>query len=199
MVPPSSTSAATATLALLALILPSAAQPTDAGCSGRLLLLLPCLPYVQGAARAPPSACCDGLAAVFVRQPACACAALDHAATFPVNRTLARQLPAACNLAAGPSACSAPSPPAVPPSPAAAAGEYSATAAPCPSIESTTDCSSLSLFLCAVCPAGTLTLPPLGDRSRQPSAGSRLAPSAGAAALSLLAGDLVFFALNHCC
>lgn len=196
MAPPSSASFATATLALLALILPGAAQPTDAGCSGRLLLLLPCLPYVQGAARAPPSACCDGLAAVFVRQPACACAALDHAATFPVNRTLARQLPAACNLAAGPSTCTGPPPPAFPPSPAAAAGEYSATAAACPSVERTTDCASLSLFLCAVCPAGTLTLPPPGGRSGQPSAGTRLAASAGAAALALLAGGLVFFALN---
>ena len=94
-------------LALFIFILPSAAQPSETrhSCSGRLFLLLPCLPFVQGVAASPPAACCQGLAAVFVTRPDCACAALDHAANFPVNRTLARQLPLACNLDGGNSAC----------------------------------------------------------------------------------------------
>ncbi|XP_078444665.1 non-specific lipid transfer protein GPI-anchored 14-like [Wolffia australiana] len=151
-------------LALLASTVPSAADPTapppPRGCTGRLLLLLPCLPFAQGTALLPSPACCHVLATLFISQPDCACAALHSAAiSFPVNATLARKLPLACRLAADPEACDVAASPAASAPPAAAA-------------------------LAAAPPAGAIF------NGGQRSAATRRSAAAGAVAFALWAAEL---------
>ncbi|KAK9114897.1 hypothetical protein Syun_021694 [Stephania yunnanensis] len=76
-------------------------------CGPRLLRLAPCLPFVQGALPLPPQPCCDNLLDIFNELPSCLCTLLNSSTiiTFPINRTLALQLPALCNLSMNSSSC----------------------------------------------------------------------------------------------
>ncbi|KAK9105690.1 hypothetical protein Scep_022534 [Stephania cephalantha] len=76
-------------------------------CGPRLLRLAPCLPFVQGALPIPPQPCCDNLLDIFNELPSCLCTLLNSSTiiTFPINRTLALQLPALCNLSMNSSSC----------------------------------------------------------------------------------------------
>ncbi|XVF12319.1 hypothetical protein REPUB_Repub08aG0106100 [Reevesia pubescens] len=90
--------------------------PTIADCSPRLVAIMPCAPFVQGTAQRPAQSCCDNLNQLYVLQPGCLCLLLNdtNLNAFPINRTLALQLPALCKLQANTSACSGsgvPSPP----------------------------------------------------------------------------------------
>ncbi|XVF09621.1 hypothetical protein REPUB_Repub07fG0109700 [Reevesia pubescens] len=94
---------------------PITPAPTIADCSPRLVALMPCAPFVQGTAQRPAQSCCDNLNQLYSLQPGCLCLLLNatNLSAFPINRTLALQLPVLCNLQANTSACSGvPFPPA---------------------------------------------------------------------------------------
>ena len=102
-------------LLLLIILLPCAISQnlstpgsTIAECSLRLLPLVSCASYVQGSAPIPVQSCCDNLKQAYSQQPSCLCLLLNGtvAGSFPVNRTLALQLPVVCNLQVGFSPCS---------------------------------------------------------------------------------------------
>lgn len=83
--------------------------PTIADCSPRLVALMPCSPFVQGISHRPAQSCCDNLNQLYNLQPGCLCLLLNDTnliSAFPINKTLALQLPALCNLPANTSACS---------------------------------------------------------------------------------------------
>lgn len=85
------------------------AGPTMADCGTRLLPLVPCAPFVQGTAPSPAQPCCDGLKQLSDQQPGCLCLLLnntDALSSFPINSTLALQLPLLCNLQFHTSSCS---------------------------------------------------------------------------------------------
>ncbi|XVF50601.1 hypothetical protein PTKIN_Ptkin04bG0114700 [Pterospermum kingtungense] len=87
---------------------------TPMDCSPRLVALMLCAPFVQGTAQRPAQSCCDNLNQLYSLQPGCLCILLNdtNLSAFPINRTLALQLPVLCNLQANTSACSGvPSPP----------------------------------------------------------------------------------------
>ncbi|KAK7314537.1 hypothetical protein VNO77_33063 [Canavalia gladiata] len=88
----------------------SFSSPTIAQCSSSLLPLIPCTPFVQGTARSPGPQCCDNLKQQYNQEPHCLCLLLNDTtlSSFPINRTLALQLPARCTLQvnANISACS---------------------------------------------------------------------------------------------
>ncbi|XP_042386137.1 non-specific lipid transfer protein GPI-anchored 10-like [Zingiber officinale] len=82
----------------------AAPLPGAAKCGGRLLLLLPCMAFVEGNAGDPTDACCDNLVNLYRDDPDCLCPLLAVALAMPpVNRTLTLQLPVLCrlNLTAG--------------------------------------------------------------------------------------------------
>ncbi|KAH1107652.1 hypothetical protein J1N35_011420 [Gossypium stocksii] len=88
--------------------------PTVSDCSPRLVALMPCAPFVQGNAPRPAQSCCDNLNQLYGLQPGCLCLLLNDTtlSAFPINRTLALQLPVLCKLQANSSSCSGlPSPP----------------------------------------------------------------------------------------
>ncbi|XP_022715092.1 protein YLS3-like [Durio zibethinus] len=88
--------------------------PIIADCSPRLVALIPCAPFVQGTAQIPPQSCCDNLNQLYSQQPGCLCLLFNdtNLSAFPINRTLALQLPILCRVQANTSACSGvPSPP----------------------------------------------------------------------------------------
>ncbi|KAL7202715.1 hypothetical protein ACSBR1_034229 [Camellia fascicularis] len=96
-------------------ILPS--SPTVADCTPRLMLLVPCAPFVQGTLPSPAQPCCDNLRQLYNQQPGCLCLLLNDTAlsSFPINTTLALQLPLLCNLQVDFSTCSGvPMPPSTP-------------------------------------------------------------------------------------
>lgn len=83
--------------------------PTMADCGTRLLPLVPCAPFVQGTATSPAQSCCDGLIQLNNQQPACLCLLLNNSdalSSFPINSTLALELPLLCNLQFDTSSCS---------------------------------------------------------------------------------------------
>ncbi|CAK9147735.1 unnamed protein product [Ilex paraguariensis] len=86
----------------------SPSGPTVAGCGTSLLPLVPCAPFVQGSVPSPAQQCCDNLKQFYNQQPNCLCFLLNNTAlrSFPINRTLALQLPLLCNLQVDISACS---------------------------------------------------------------------------------------------
>ncbi|KAK8586595.1 hypothetical protein V6N13_010183 [Hibiscus sabdariffa] len=88
--------------------------PTVSDCSPRLVALMPCAPFVQGNALRPTQSCCDNLNQLNGQQPGCLCLLLNDTtlSAFPINKTLALQLPLLCKLQANTSPCSGlPSPP----------------------------------------------------------------------------------------
>lgn len=88
--------------------IPITPDPTIADCTPRLLPLTPCAPFVQGVARSPPPSCCDNLRQLYLQQPGCLCIFLNdtNLSSFPINSTLALQLPALCHIHVKISACS---------------------------------------------------------------------------------------------
>ncbi|KAG4187325.1 hypothetical protein ERO13_A08G094548v2 [Gossypium hirsutum] len=86
--------------------------PTVSDCSPRLVAFMPCAPFVQGNAPRPAQSCCDNLNQLYGLQPGCLCLLLKDTtlSAFPINRTLALQLPVLCRLQANSSSCSASSP-----------------------------------------------------------------------------------------
>lgn len=73
-------------------------SPDMAQCSGSLLLLAPCMPFVQGVGPTPTDQCCTGLANLVRDQPECVCTVLGSSGSLPVNRSLVIQLPALCQV-----------------------------------------------------------------------------------------------------
>ncbi|KAA8542697.1 hypothetical protein F0562_023804 [Nyssa sinensis] len=91
--------------------------PTIADCAPRLLPLATCAPFVQGTAPSPAQQCCDSIKQLYNQQPNCLCLLLNDTtlSSFPINRTLALQLPLLCNLQISTSTCSGvPLPPSSP-------------------------------------------------------------------------------------
>ncbi|KAL2321209.1 hypothetical protein Fmac_030178 [Flemingia macrophylla] len=79
----------------------SPSSPTTiAQCTSSLLPLIPCAPFVQGTARSPGPECCGNLKQLYSQEPHCLCLLLDgtNLSFFPINKTLALQLPPLCNL-----------------------------------------------------------------------------------------------------
>ncbi|PSR89211.1 hypothetical protein CEY00_Acc29409 [Actinidia chinensis var. chinensis] len=111
---------ATTFLTLLSLTLsqtPGGMSPAIAECGTSLLPLAPCAPFVQGRAAVPPQPCCGGLHQLYHQQPNCICLLLNDStlSSFPINTTLALQLPLLCNLQLDRSTCSGvPLPPSSP-------------------------------------------------------------------------------------
>lgn len=75
-------------------------SPTIADCSPRLMALMPCAPFVQGKAQIPAQSCCDNLNQLYSLQRGCLRLFLNdnNLSAFPINRTLALQLPLLCKL-----------------------------------------------------------------------------------------------------
>ncbi|KAJ8773089.1 hypothetical protein K2173_028266 [Erythroxylum novogranatense] len=92
----------------LHLVLLPTASSTIADCAPRLLPLTPCAPFVQGTSPSPPRSCCDNLKRLYTLYPGCICQLLNNPNlnAFPINRTLALQLPSLCNLPNAISVCS---------------------------------------------------------------------------------------------
>jgi hypothetical protein len=65
------------------------------------------MPFVQGAVRTPASGCCSNLEQIYNQQPHCLCFLFNSTAftSFPINRTLALQIPDLCNLQVNSSVC----------------------------------------------------------------------------------------------
>ncbi|XP_061370939.1 non-specific lipid transfer protein GPI-anchored 10 [Gastrolobium bilobum] len=86
---------------------PSSSSPTIAQCTSSLLPLIPCAPFVQGTAQSPGSQCCDSLKQLYIQEPHCLCLLLNDTtlSSFPINRTLALQLPPLCTLQVNISDC----------------------------------------------------------------------------------------------
>ncbi|ERN00985.1 hypothetical protein AMTRI_Chr04g250490 [Amborella trichopoda] len=98
-----STSISCAGLFVGLLLMASAGTADQAECATRVLMLAPCLPYVQGMFPSPARACCDGLARLNNEDPKCICVLLQEGSSmmagFPaVNQTLALNLPILCQL-----------------------------------------------------------------------------------------------------
>ncbi|CAK8534158.1 unnamed protein product [Lathyrus sativus] len=86
---------------------PTSSSPTIAPCTSNLLPLIPCIPFMQGAVSAPASDCCSNLKQLYGQEPHCICFLLDDTAftSFPINKTLALQIPSLCNLQVNNSVC----------------------------------------------------------------------------------------------
>ncbi|KAL5722165.1 hypothetical protein ACHQM5_005717 [Ranunculus cassubicifolius] len=79
-----------------------------AECGPRLLPLASCAPFIQGSASSPVQSCCDNLIQLYDQQPSCLCMLLNETSltvSFPINRTLALQLPGLCKLSPDLSDC----------------------------------------------------------------------------------------------
>ncbi|EOA34395.1 hypothetical protein CARUB_v10021923mg [Capsella rubella] len=100
-------------------------------CASRLLSLAPCGPFVQGFVQLPAQPCCDSLNQIYSQEATCLCLFLNNTSTlspaFPINQTLALQLPPLCNIPANSSSCSSTS------SPGGEAPSDSSSVAPPPS------------------------------------------------------------------
>ncbi|XP_058108004.1 non-specific lipid transfer protein GPI-anchored 10 [Magnolia sinica] len=93
-------------LLLLLISLPNRAHSSDStDCGPRLLLLAPCTPFVQGSSTTPDGSCCNNLADLYREQPICLCGLLNDTTSFPINQTLALELPIVCNLTISSSSC----------------------------------------------------------------------------------------------
>ncbi|CAH8252731.1 unnamed protein product [Arabidopsis lyrata] len=81
-----------------------------ASCTSLLLALAPCGPFVQGFVQLPAQPCCNSLNQIYNQQPTCLCLFLNNNSTlssaFPINQTLALQLPQLCSIPANSSVCS---------------------------------------------------------------------------------------------
>ncbi|KAL3529343.1 hypothetical protein ACH5RR_008665 [Cinchona calisaya] len=87
----------------------SHAGPSVDECVPHLLPLAPCGSFVQGTSPAPGQTCCDNVRQLYGQELSCLCLMVNDPSmsSFPINRTLALQLPVLCNLQGGLSTCSA--------------------------------------------------------------------------------------------
>jgi hypothetical protein len=87
---------------------PNSSSPSIAQCAPSLLPLAPCAPFVQGAAQSPSQPCCSNLKQLYTQEPHCLCLLLNDTTfnSFPINNTLALQLPLLCSLQVNISPCS---------------------------------------------------------------------------------------------
>ncbi|KAE9588215.1 hypothetical protein Lal_00003375 [Lupinus albus] len=85
----------------------SSSSPNIAKCTSNILPLIPCAPFVQGAAQSPGQQCCDNLKQLYNQEPQCLCFLLNDTTlgSFPINRTLALMLPDLCTLQLNISVC----------------------------------------------------------------------------------------------
>ncbi|XP_022771126.1 non-specific lipid-transfer protein-like protein At2g13820 [Durio zibethinus] len=69
-------------------------------CTSTLTSLAPCLNYITGNSSTPSSSCCSQLKNVLQSSPQCLCSALNSGASLgiTINKTLAMQLPGACQM-----------------------------------------------------------------------------------------------------
>ncbi|GMJ00882.1 glycosylphosphatidylinositol-anchored lipid protein transfer 6 [Hibiscus trionum] len=71
-----------------------------AECSNQLMGLAPCIPYVDGEAKAPTIDCCSGLKQVVDKSRKCLCVLIkdgdDPSLGLKINATLAAALPSSC-------------------------------------------------------------------------------------------------------
>ncbi|KAJ4960503.1 hypothetical protein NE237_020413 [Protea cynaroides] len=76
-------------------------------CDSQLLQLAPCGPFVQGFDSSPLQICCDNIDDLYHQQSNCLCLLLNDTAmsAFPINKTLALELPSLCNLQLNYSIC----------------------------------------------------------------------------------------------
>jgi hypothetical protein len=69
-------------------------------CADQLVVLAPCLQYVQGQARSPAPDCCGGLHQMLGKSPKCLCVLVkdkdDPNLGIKINATLALSLPSVC-------------------------------------------------------------------------------------------------------
>ncbi|XP_057964443.1 non-specific lipid transfer protein GPI-anchored 5-like [Malania oleifera] len=73
----------------------------QSSCTNVLISLSPCLNYITGNSSTPGSGCCTQLASVVKSQPQCLCEALTGGGSslgLNINKTLALELPNACNV-----------------------------------------------------------------------------------------------------
>lgn len=86
----------------------SRSGPTISQCGTGLMPLAPCAPFVQGRTSNPAQSCCVNLRQVYNQQTACLCLLMNQTtlSSFPINQTLALQLPVQCNLQVDMSTCS---------------------------------------------------------------------------------------------
>ncbi|KAJ4841458.1 hypothetical protein Tsubulata_047916 [Turnera subulata] len=79
---------------------PIPSEPTVTGCTASLLPLAPCAPFVRGISPAPMQSCCDSLEDLYLDHPGCLCLLLNstNLGAFPINTTLALELPARCDI-----------------------------------------------------------------------------------------------------
>nr|XP_043611495.1 non-specific lipid transfer protein GPI-anchored 5-like [Erigeron canadensis] len=71
------------------------------GCKSAIISLSPCINFVCGSSTTPSSTCCTQLANVVESQPRCLCKLISGGPPltgFTVNKTLALELPHACNI-----------------------------------------------------------------------------------------------------
>lgn len=96
-------------LSFSAIALSQDPSPTIAQCATRLLPLAPCGPFVQGSMQSPAQLCCDNLKQLYTQQPRCLCMLLNDTtlSSFPINSSLALQLPLLCSVQIDISVCSA--------------------------------------------------------------------------------------------
>lgn len=87
---------------------PSSSSPSIAQCAPRLIPLTPCASFVQGTTQSPGPMCCTNLKQLYSQEPHCLCLLLNGTtlSSFPINTTLALELPALCSLQANISTCS---------------------------------------------------------------------------------------------
>ncbi|XP_030940644.1 protein YLS3 [Quercus lobata] len=87
---------------------PSSSSPSIAQCAPRLIPLTPCASFVQGTAQSPGPMCCTNLKQLYSQEPHCLCLLLNGTtlSSFPINTTLALELPVLCSLQANISTCS---------------------------------------------------------------------------------------------
>ncbi|CAL9213522.1 unnamed protein product [Arabidopsis halleri] len=93
-------------LAMLALVIATVlyggATTVQAGCSDTLTSLSSCLNYLNGGSTSPSSNCCSQFSTVVQSSPECLCYVVNSNESsfsgFKFNRTLALNLPTACNV-----------------------------------------------------------------------------------------------------
>jgi len=93
-------------LAILALVIATflygGATTVQAGCRDTLTSLSPCLYYLNGGSSSPSWSCCRQFSTVVQSSPECLCSVVNSNESsfygFKFNRTLALNLPTACNI-----------------------------------------------------------------------------------------------------
>ncbi|XP_071728572.1 non-specific lipid transfer protein GPI-anchored 10 [Rutidosis leptorrhynchoides] len=99
--------------------------PTIAECGPRILPLAACAPFVQGVSSTPTQSCCDSLNHVNNQQPRCLCLLLNNSvfsSSFPINSTLAMQLPLICSVHFDIASCTGSPLPSISPTPQVSLG-----------------------------------------------------------------------------